>query len=142
MADLPYCPDVADRDAQHFDAPQRPLVWMGDSLETVRSFSDAVRQAVGLALYAAQHGGKAANAKPFAELGEPGAGVMKIVADDEAGTYRVAYAVKLKKGLYVLHAFQKKSKQGIATPKTEIEMVRRRLREAKLRDAEPVVERS
>lgn len=72
---------------------------MGDSREVVRSFSDAVRQAVGLALYVAQHGDKAANAKPFAELGEPGTGVMKIVTDDEAGTYRVAYAVKLKKGL-------------------------------------------
>jgi len=115
---------------------------MGDSLETVRSFSAVVSKAVGYALHVAQHGDKAANAKPFAELGEPGSGVMAIVADDEAGTYRVVYAVKLKKGLYVLHAFQKKSKQGIAAPKKEIAMVRRRLREAKLRDAEPVVERS
>jgi len=133
---------VANLDAQRHDAPQRPLFWMGDSLETVRSFSEMVRRAVGYALRVAQHGDKAANAKPFAELGERGSGVMKIVADDEAGTYRVAYAVKLKKGLYVLHAFQKKSKQGIATPKTEIEMVRRRLREAERWDAEPTGERS
>ncbi len=114
---------------------ERPLIWMGDSLATVRSFSEVVRHQVGFALHAAQHGGKAVNAKRFVELGEPGSSVMSIVSEDEAGTYRVVYAVKLEKGVYVLHAFQKKSKQGVATPKKEVEMVRRRLRAAEREDA-------
>lgn len=68
------------------------------------------------------------SAKPLRGFG--GAGVMEIVEDDRSGAYRAVYAVKFDNAVYVLHAFQKKSKKGTATPREEIELVRRRLKVA------------
>ena len=58
------------------------------------------------------------------------AGVLEIVEDFQTNTYRAIYTVKFAKSLYVLHAFQKKSKKGHATPKPDIDMINRRLRAA------------
>lgn len=58
------------------------------------------------------------------------AGVLEIVEDFQTDTYRAIYTVKFAKSLYVLHAFQKKSKKGYATPKPDIDMINRRLRAA------------
>ena len=103
------------------------VVWIGDSLETVRDFPPAVKDEIGFALYQAQTGNKHVNAKPVKGLGP---GVLEIVSDYRGDTFRAVYMVRLAKKVYVLHAFQKKSKRGIATPKPEIELIRQRLKRA------------
>jgi phage-related protein len=74
------------------------------------------------------------HAKPL--KGFAGAGVLEIVDDHDGDTYRAVYTVRLADAVYVLHAFQKKSKRGIATPKQEIELIRRRLRATEEHHAE------
>ena len=105
----------------------KPLVWLGDSLETVRNFPPAVKDEIGFALYQAQTGNKHVNAKPLKGLGP---GVLEIVSDHRGDTFRAVYMVRTATKVYVLHAFQKKSKSGIATPKSEIELIKQRLKRA------------
>jgi phage-related protein len=92
-----------------------------------------VRSEVGEALLDAQWGGKAASAKPWKGLG---AGVLEVVEDFDGDTYRAVYTVRLAGAVYVLHAFQKKSKSGIATPKQDVELIRARLKLAEAHHAE------
>lgn len=80
---------------------------------------------MGYALYQAQLGLKDLSAKPL--RGFSGAGVIEIVEDHQTDTYRAVYTVKFSEFVYVLHAFQKKSKKGRATPKSDIELIKRRL---------------
>jgi phage-related protein len=84
--------------------------------------------AIGFALRTAQKGGKHSDAKPL--KGFKGAGVLEIVSDFDGNTFRAVYTVRIKGVIYVLHAFQKKSRKGISTPKTEIDKIKRRLKEA------------
>lgn len=105
----------------------KPVTWMGDSLQAVRSFPPAVRDEIGFALYQAQTGNKHVNAKPLRSLGP---GVLEIISDHRGDTFRAVYTVRLAAKVYVLHAFQKKSKTGIATPKAEMELVKRRFKHA------------
>lgn len=105
----------------------KPLIWIGNSLETVRSFPPAVKDEIGFALYQAQTGNKHVNAKPLKGVGP---GVMEIVSDHRGDTFRAVYVVRMPKKVYVLHAFQKKSKSGIATPKSDIELIKHRLKRA------------
>ena len=105
----------------------KPLVWIGDSLERVRSFPPAVREEIGFALYQAQIGDKHISAKPLTGFGP---GVLEVISDHRGNTFRAVYTVRLASKVYVLHAFQKKSKSGIATPKTEMDLVKQRLRRA------------
>ena len=60
-----------------------------------------------------------------------GSGIMEVVSDFDKNTHRAVCTVKIGEVLYVLHCFQKKSKQGIATPKYEIDLIKKRLKEAK-----------
>ena len=62
------------------------------------------------------------------EQWQVGAGVLEIVEDFQANAYRAVYTVKFSGLVYVLHAFQKKSKRGIATPKTDVDLIKNRLR--------------
>lgn len=105
----------------------KPVVWIGDSLERVRSFPPPVKDEIGFALYQAQTGNKHVNAKPMRGLGP---GVVEIVSDYRRDTFRAVYTVKPANEVYVLHAFQKKSKSGIATPTSDIELIRHRLQHA------------
>jgi len=89
------------------------------------AFPDDVRREVGYALYFAQAGDKHPTAKPL--KGFHGAGVLEVVENHEGNTYRAVYTVKFTKVVYVLHAFQKKSKKGVRTPRREIERVKDRL---------------
>jgi phage-related protein len=57
--------------------------------------------------------------------------VMEIAAYDATGTYRAVYTVSIGESIYVIHAFQKKSKAGIATPKSEMQLIRQRLKQLK-----------
>ena len=104
----------------------KKLTWLADSRSKVKSFPPGVQDDVGYALYLAQLCEMSAKAKPLHGLG---GGVMEIVANDESGTYRAVYTVSIGESIYVIHAFQKKSKAGIATPKSEMEVVRQRIRQ-------------
>ncbi len=113
----------------------KPLRWVGTSREDLKEFPKEVKQSIGTALYLAQAGGRALDAKPLTGIVK-GAGVLEIVEDHDGDTYRAVYTVKLAGAVYVLHAFQKKSKRGIGTPKHEIDLVRARYEEAKKIHAE------
>lgn len=102
----------------------RPVEWVGSSLEDIRTFPEPVRDDVGFAIYQAQVGMKHRDAKPLKGLGN---GVLEVVARHDGNAYRAVYTARFEKAVYVLHAFQKKSKKGIATPKQEIDLVKRRL---------------
>lgn len=106
----------------------KSIVWIGSSLRDLKSFPAEVKDIMGYALYQAQVGRKAPSAKPLRGFG--GAGVLEIVEDQQTDTYRAVYTVKFSEFVYVLHAFQKKSKKGIATPKPDIDLIKRRLRAA------------
>lgn len=81
---------------------------------------------MGYALYQAQLGLKAPSVKPLRGFGS--AGILEIVDDHQSDTYRAVYTVKFSDLVYVLHAFQKKSKKGIATPKADIDLIKSRLK--------------
>ncbi len=108
--------------------PIKPLFWIGSSWKDLKAFPAGVRQTAGFALWQAQMGRKHVSAKVLKGFG--GAGVLEVVEDDDGSTYRVVYTVKFAGAVYVLHAFQKKSKSGIKTPASEMGIVRRRLKAA------------
>jgi phage-related protein len=104
------------------------IVWIGSSRRDLRTFPAEVKDVMGYALYKAQVGLKAPTAKPLRGFG--GTSVLEVVEDHQTDTYRAVYTVKFSEFVYVLHAFQKKSKKGIATPKPEIDLIKRRLKVA------------
>ena len=104
----------------------RPLAWIGSSKEDLSDLPRNVQREIGYALYLAQLGLEHINAKPLTGFG--GRGVLEVVEDDTGGTYRAVYTVKFKEAVYVLHAFQKKSKKGRETPKEEMEIIKKRLK--------------
>lgn len=108
--------------------PPKPLVWIGQSLEDLKAFPQEVRAVMGHALFVAQCGGKHEDAKPLKGFG--GAGVIEVAQRFDGNTFRAVYTVRLAGRVYVLHAFQKKSKHGIATPPSEIDLIRKRLKRA------------
>jgi len=108
----------------------KEIVFLGDALEKLREFPEEPRASMGYALREAQEGGKALYAKPLKGIGG-GATVIEICDDHDGNAYRVMYTVKIGSKLYVLHAFQKKSKKGIETPKPEIQIIKDRLKRAK-----------
>jgi phage-related protein len=111
------------------DTPDlKPVVWVGSARADLTAFPDEVKDSIGFALFAAQQGGKHRDAKPL--RGFSGAGVLEIVADHDGDTYRAVYTLQFPRRVYVLHAFQKKSKKGIKTPKAEIELIKSRLKRA------------
>jgi phage-related protein len=112
----------------------KPVVWIGSSKEDLRSFPPEVQRVMGFALRAARNGGKHSEAKPM--KGFKGAGVLEIVEDHDGDTYRAVYTVRFSHVVYVLHAFQKKSKKGIATPKQDLDLIRGRLKQAETIHAE------
>ena len=110
------------------EVSDRPLVWVGSSRRDVRGFPYEVRRDIGIALYAAQQGEIDPSAKPLRGFG--GGSVVEIVSRHRGDTWRAVYTVRFSEVVYVLHAFQKKSKSGIATPKKEMELIRQRLSQA------------
>ena len=114
------------------DRPRR-LVWLVDSRDALREFPPDVRTKLGFGVCLAQIGLKHETAKVLHGFDVP---VWEVRADDRSGTYRVVYVVLLRSALYALHAFQKKSKAGIATPKRDVELIRQRLKLARELDAQ------
>jgi phage-related protein len=106
----------------------KPVDWIGSSYRDFRAFPDEVQDHMGYALHLAQTGEKHDDAKPLKGFG--GAGVLEIVSDHVGDTYRAVYTVKFAAAVYVLHAFQKKSKTGSKAPPADMELVERRLKAA------------
>ena len=109
----------------------KELIWVGSSKKDLKGFPREVIRRFGQALHFAQEGVKHPHAKPFRGLS---GGVFEIVEEFKTDAFRVLYVVQIEDKIYVLHvlhAFQKKSKTGIKTPKNEIEIIKKRLKIAK-----------
>lgn len=119
--------------------PARELVWLGSTRRDLQDFPSDVQDVMGFALWLAQTGGKHPDAKPLHGFG--GSGVVEIVDDHDGDTYRVVYTLSLPDAVYVLHAFQKKSKRGSATPTPDQDLIRQRLKRARELQARNVTRR-
>jgi phage-related protein len=106
---------------------QRPVVWLGDSKKSIREFPDGAQKLLGDELQLMQFGGMPRDAKPFKGVGS---GVLEIALRHASEAYRVVVALQIGSRIYVLHAFQKKSKKGIETPRRDVELIKRRYAEA------------
>jgi phage-related protein len=106
----------------------KELGWIGSTKSDLLTFPDEVVREIGHALYVAQEGGKHGSVKPLKGFG--GASVLEVIEDHDGDTFRAVYTVRFAEVVYVVHAFQKKAKRGIATPRQEIEKIRQRLKQA------------
>ena len=111
--------------------PQRPLFWVASSRRDYGDFPPRVQEEFGFELFLAQTGQYPPSAKPLKGMG----GVVELVEDYDGDTYRAVYTVRFETAVYVLHCFKKKSKSGIKTPQSDIELIKRRLREAQAHHA-------
>lgn len=107
--------------------PLRPLRWIASSKRDFQEFPTRVQNGLGFELYLAQTGQHPPSAKLMKGLG---GGIVELVDDFDGDTYRAVYTVRFVDAVYVLHAFKKKSKQGIKTPQPDIDLVKRRLKDA------------
>src|SRR5438270_11432310 len=101
---------------------------MGNAKRNLQAFPKGAQKILGDELQLIQFGGMPKDAKPFRGVG---AGVFEIALRHDREAYRTVLAVQLGRTIYVLHAFQKKSKSGIKTPKHEVELIKRRYADAK-----------
>jgi len=108
----------------------RPLVWMGNSKRNIQAFPKGAQKLLGDELQLIQFGGMPKDAKPFRGIGS---GVIEIALRYAGDAFRTVVAVQLGEKIYVLHAFQKKSHKGIATPKQDVDVIKQRYAEAKER---------
>jgi len=109
------------------DRPLKPLVWMGSSKKDLLRMPAPVMDVFGYAFFLAQSGGRHASTKVLKGFGD--ASVMEVLASDR-GAYRAVYTTRFAEAVVVLHVFQKKSKTGIATPKSDMAKVEARLKMA------------
>jgi phage-related protein len=103
----------------------KEVIWIGDSRKRISKFPMGVKRAIGHALYFAQRGAHHPDSKIMKGLGS---GLYEIVENHREGTFRAIYLVRYLKRIYILHAFQKKSKSGIRTPQEDIELIKKRLK--------------
>lgn len=106
----------------------KPCEFIGSSKADISSMPQPVKNVFGFAIRAAQRGSKHPDAKPLKGFG--GAGVLEVVENFDGDTYRAVYTVKFAGMIYVLHVFQKKSKRGAKTSKTDMELIKSRLKDA------------
>jgi phage-related protein len=106
----------------------RRVVWMGNSRRNIQAFPPAARRVIGGEIQLMQYGGMPKDAKPLRGIGN---GVIEIAIRPGGEAYRTVVALQLGRKIYVLHAFQKKSKKGIATPKQDVDLTKQRYKEAK-----------
>ena len=112
----------------------KPILWLFDSRDILRDFPEEVRFEAGYSLFEIQKGETPENTKPLRGLGKDIHGIYEIIVDHDKETYRVVYIAKLKKGVYVLSAFHKKSKAGIGIPPKDKDLIISRYKEALARD--------
>jgi phage-related protein len=113
--------------------PGRPLLWIGSSKDDISQMPSPVKVSFGYRLRRIQQGVRVADVKALPQFGK---GVFELREAYDANAYRVMYVVALKKAIYVLHAFMKKSKSGIGLPKTDANVIQTRLKRAQELDAE------
>lgn len=106
----------------------RQISWLKAALRDFQRFPPDVQEDAAQALSLAAQGGKAENAKPFKGID---GGVFEIAIKYRGDAFRVLYVVQLGDDIWVLHAFQKKSKTGIKTPHVEVDLIRERLKRLK-----------
>jgi phage-related protein len=106
----------------------RPVSWLKVALKEFETFPEGARLICLAALTIAGEGGKADIAKPMRGMGS---GVFEIALPFKGDAFRVVYALQLAKEVWVVHAFQKKSTQGVKTPQREVELIKDRLRRLK-----------
>lgn len=107
---------------------ERTCIFVGSSRRDLSDMPDGVKVRFGHDLHMVQQGKEPSSAKALKGFG--GRGVLELIEDHDGSTYRAVYTVRFAEAVYVLHAFQKKSKSGIATPKHVIDMVASRLKDA------------
>jgi phage-related protein len=107
-------------------AELKPLAWVGSAKRDLLALPEEVIDAFGYALYVAPTGKKHERAKALPGFGS--AGILEIVEDWRANTYRAVYTVRFSAAVFVLHVFRKKAKHGIATPRQDMELIRERLK--------------
>lgn len=101
------------------------LYWEGSSKRDFKEFPVPVQKDMGVALFVVQLGATPESAKTWKGLGS---GVYELVEDYRGDTFRAVYTVRIGDAVHVLHAFQKKSKSGIATPQPDVELIEKRLK--------------
>jgi len=107
--------------------PSRPLLWIASSRKDYAEFPPKVQEQFGFELFLAQAGQHPPSAKVLKGLGS---GIVELVEDFDGDTYRSVYTVRFETAVYVLHCFKKKSKRGIKTPQSDIDLIKRRVRDA------------
>jgi phage-related protein len=105
----------------------RRVVWLGDSKKNLWGFPDGAQKLLGDELQLIQFGGMPKDAKPFKGIGS---GLVEIALRYASDAYRVVLALQIGSRIYVLHAFQKKSKKGIAISKRDVDLIGKRYNEA------------
>jgi phage-related protein len=110
-----------------FRRPIRPLLWIASSRKDYAAFPPKVQEVFGFELFLAQTGQYPPSAKALKGIGSS---IVELVEDFDGDTYRAVYTARFESVVYVLHCFKKKSKRGIRTPQSDIELIKRRLRDA------------
>jgi phage-related protein len=105
----------------------RPLLWVGSSKRDYSEFPKLVQGNLGFELFLVQTGQHPPSAKLLKGFGS---GTVELIADFDGDTYRAVYTVSFRTRVYVLHAFKKKSKRGIKTPQRDVDLIKRRLKDA------------
>jgi phage-related protein len=105
----------------------RPLFWIGSSKRDYQAFPARVQDNLGFELFLTQTGQHPPSAKPLKGIGT---GTIELVENHDGDTYRAIYTIRFREAVYVLHAFKKKSKRGNKTPQSDIDLIKRRLRDA------------
>jgi phage-related protein len=111
----------------------RLITWVGSSKEDLSALPDPVKASFGHRLRQLQNGRTPLDMKPLPQFG---AGVFELRERFDRNAYRLMYVVNLRKAIYVLHAFMKKSKSGIGLPNSDAELIKVRLQSARIWDAE------
>ena len=106
--------------------PEKPMYWIGSSLDDLKEFPADVKKHFGFELHAIQHGTEPAQWKPIPNWGT---GVIELKYKDSSGAYRVVYVAKFRHAIYILHSFQKKTQQ---TAKPDVEIIKARYKEIAL----------
>jgi phage-related protein len=106
----------------------KPLIWRGSSKDDFMAFPPVVQREMGYALFLAQMGEHhSVMAKVLKGFG--GGTIIEVRESHDGNAYRAVYTVRFADAVYVLHAFQKRSKKGIATPKIELDLIEKRLKD-------------
>jgi len=111
----------------------KPIVWIGSSRDDISAMPDPVKASFGHRLREVQQGRTPLDTKPLPQFG---GGVFELRERFDGNAYRVMYVVALRKAVYVLHAFMKKSTSGIGLPRPDAELIALRLKRAEALDAE------